>query len=263
MKKHFFCIGILIMSFLFFTACRNKMTTYTYENEAILDIKIEKAEAYIDKLVVTFAEGSLSGVKKAECYGSDFAVIEEEPEFTFKNDVLTIETDNADMISGMKVWDSDRDLYFYVRYMDSDSYAMLVYSWADDVGYMVNGDEDAYYTQEEKDEQKELAEIQAEAEAYAYSKLRGEWINESEDTRIIFDSNSDYGRNFSVCKLENGEWIEHDSMSIGEISPHGNDTMALFDNPSFGRQVIVEIEDDNTMKFDYSEELYYRKSDVN
>ena len=263
MKNYFLCIGILIMSLVLFTACGNKMTTYTYENEAILDIKIEKSEAYIDKLVVTFAEDSISGVKKAECYSSDFTVIEEEPEFSFKNDVLTIETDNADMISGMKVWDSDRDLYFYVRYMDSDSYAMLVYSWADDVGYMVNGDEDAYYTQEEKEKQNELAEIQAEAEAYAYSKLRGEWINESEDTRIIFDSNSDYGRYFSVCKLENGEWIEYDSMLIGEISPHGNDTMALYDNPSFGRQVIVEIEDDNTMKFDYSEELYYRKSDVN
>ena len=121
MKNYFLCIGILIMSLVLFTACGNKMTTYTYENEAILDIKIEKSEAYIDKLVVTFAEDSISGVKKAECYSSDFTVIEEEPEFSFKNDVLTIETDNADMISGMKVWDSDRDLYFYVRYMDSDS----------------------------------------------------------------------------------------------------------------------------------------------
>jgi hypothetical protein len=37
--------------------------------------------------------------------------------------------------------------------MDSVSYAMLVYSWADDIGYMVNGDEDAYYTQEEKEQQ--------------------------------------------------------------------------------------------------------------
>ena len=251
------------MSLVLFTACGNKMTTFTYENEAILDIKIEKSVAYIDKLVVTFAEDSISGVKKAECYSSDFTVIEEEPEFSFKNDVLTIETDNADMISGMKVWDSDRDLYFYVRYMDSDSYAMLVYSWADDVGYMVNGDEDAYYTQEEKEKQNELAEIQAEAEASAFNSILGEWMNKNETVRILIDYNEEYERCFSVCKLENGEWIEYDSMLIGEISPHGNDTMALYDNPSFGRQVIVELEDDNTMKFDYSEELYYRKSDVN
>ena len=251
------------MSLVLFTACGNKMTTYTYENEAILDIKIEKSEAYIDKLVVTFAEDSISGVKKAECYSSDFTVIEEEPEFSFKNDVLTIETDNADMISGMKVWDSDRDLYFYVRYMDSDSYAMLVYSWADDVGYMVNGDEDAYYTQEEKDEQNKLAEIQAESEAFAFSSIYGEWMNKNETVRILIDYNEENERCFSVCKLENGEWVEYDTMLIGEISPHGNDAMALYDNSSFGRQVIVELEDDNTMKFDYSEELYYRKSDDN
>ena len=251
------------MSLVLFTACGNKMTTYTYENEAILDIKIEKSEAYIDKLVVTFAEDSISGVKKAECYSSDFTVIEEEPEFSFKNDVLTIETDNADMISGMKVWDSDRDLYFYVRYMDSDSYAMLVYSWADDVGYMVNGDEDAYYTQEEKEKQNELAEIQAEAEASAFNSILGEWMNKNETVRILIDYNEENERCFSVCKLENGEWVEYDTMLIGEISPHGNDAMALYDNSSFGRQVIVELEDDNTMKFDYSEELYYRKSDDN
>lgn len=163
----------------------------------------------------------------------------------------------------MKVWDSDRDLYFYVRYIDSDSYAMLVYSWADDVGYMVNGDEDAYYTQEEKDEQNELAEIQAEAEAFAFSSIYGEWMNKNETVRILIDYNEENERCFSVCKLENGEWVEYDTMLIGEISPHGNDAMALYDNSSFGRQVIVELEDDNTMKFDYSEELYYRKSDDN
>lgn len=261
--KKLFGIGTLVISLALLVACGSKITTYTYESEAVLDIKIEKTEAYIDKLVVTFAENSLSGVEKAECYGSDFSIIEEEPEFSFKNDVLTIETNNADMISGMKVWDSDRDLYFYVRYMDSDSYAMLVYSWADDVGYMVNGDEDAYYTQEEKDEQNELAEIQAEAEAFAFSSIYGEWMNKNETVRILIDYNEENERCFSVCKLENGEWVEYDTMLIGEISPHRNDTMALYDNSSFGRQVIVELEDDNTMKFDYSEELYYRKSDDN
>lgn len=253
------------MSLALFSSCGSKMTTHKYENEAILGIKIEKTEAYVDKLVIAFAEDSVSDVEKVEIdyYDSTSSAVEEIPEFSFRNDTLTIETDYADVISEIRIWEKDRDVYFHIRYIYSEAYAMLVYSWADDVGYMVNGDEDAYYTQEEKDEQKELAEIQAEAEVFAYSKLRGEWINESEDTRIIFDSNSDYGRYFSVCKLENGEWVEHDSMVIREISPHGNDTMALYDNPSFGRQVIVELEDDNTMKFDYSEELYYRKSDVN
>ena len=265
MKKYFFCIGILIMSLALFSACGNKMTTHEYKNEAILGIEIEKTEAYLDKLVITFAEDSVSDVKKVEIdyYDSTSSAIEEIPEFSFHNDILTIETNHADVISEIRIWEKDRDVYFHIRYIYSESYAMLVYSWADDVGYMVNGDEDAYYTQEEKDEQNELAEIQAEAEAFAFSSIHGEWMNKNETVRILIDYNENYERCFSVCKLENGEWIEYDSMLIGEISPHGNDTMALYDNPSFGRQVIVELEDDNTMKFDYSEEVYYRKSDVN
>lgn len=234
MKKYFFCIGILIMSLALFSACGNKMTTHEYKNEAILGIEIEKTEAYLDKLVITFAEDSVSDVEKVEIdyYDSTSSVVEEIPEFSFHNDILTIETNHADVISEIRIWEKDRDVYFHIRYIYSESYAMLVYSWADDVGYMVNGDEDAYYTQEEKEKQDELAEKQAEAEAFAFSSIHG-------------------------------EWIEYDSMLIGKISPHGNDTLALYDNPSFGRQVIVELEDDNTMKFDYSEEVYYRKSDVN
>ena len=66
MKKYFFCIGILIMSLALFSACGNKMTTQEYKNEAILGIEIEKTEAYLDKLVITFAEDSVSDVEKVE-----------------------------------------------------------------------------------------------------------------------------------------------------------------------------------------------------
>lgn len=265
MRKIVISIGILIMSLALFSACGYKMTTHEYENEAILGIEIEKTEAYLDKLVITFAEDSVSDIEKVEIeyYDSTSSLVEETPEFSFNNDVLTIETNYADVISEMRIWEKDRDVYFHIRYIYSESYAMLVYSWTDDVGYMVNGDKDAYYTQEEKDEQNELAEIQAEAEAFAFSSIQGEWMNENETVRILIDYNEEYERYFSVCKLENSEWIEYDSMFIGEISPHGDDAMALYDNSSFGRRVIVELEDDNTMKFDHSEELHYRKSDVN
>ena len=57
--KKLFGIGTLVISLALLVACGSKITTYTYESEAVLDIKIEKTEAYIDKLVVTFAENSL------------------------------------------------------------------------------------------------------------------------------------------------------------------------------------------------------------
>ena len=251
------------MSLGLFSACGNKKTTtYKYENEAVLGIKIEKTEVYIDKLVVTFAEDSLSGVEKVECYSSDFSVIEEDAEFSFKNDMLTIKTDKADMVSGIKVWDSHRNLYFYVRYMETDAYAMLVYSWASEIGYMVSGDEDAYYTQEEKDEQKELAEIQAEEEALTYSKLMGEWINESEDTRIIFDVDNNDGRYFSVYELIGDEWNEVETMYISDLSQQ--DTyeaveITVYDNQSWGRAESFSILDDGSgIKCLYSDDKFIR-----
>lgn len=91
-------------------------------------------------------------------YDSTSSAVEEIPEFSFRNDILTIETNHADVISEIRIWEKDRDVYFYIRYIYSESYAMLVYLWVDDAGYMVNGDEDAYYTQKEKDKQDELAE---------------------------------------------------------------------------------------------------------
>lgn len=262
MKQYVLSIGILIMILGFFSSCGNKMTTYTYENEAILDIKIEKTEAYLDKLVVTFAKNSLSGVEKVECYSSDFSAIEEEPEFSFKNDILTIETDKADMVSGIKVWESDRDLYFHVRYMDSKSYAMLVYSWADDVGYMVNGDEDAYYTQDEKNEQRELADIQAEAEAFAYSKLMGEWINESENTRIIFDVDDKYCRYFTVYELTDDEWTERETMYVSGLTEYDSYEaveIILYDNPTWGRAVsFFLLDDESGMECSYSHDKFMK-----
>lgn len=259
MKKYALCLRILILSFGLFSACGKKLTAYTYENEAVLGIKIEKAEVYENKFVVTFAKDSLSGVKKAECYSADLSVIEEEPGFSWKKDVLTIKTDHADRISGIKVWDSNRDVYFYVRYMDSDSYAMLVYSWADDVGYMVSGDEDAYFTQEEKEAQNKSAESQAEAETLTYSKLLGEWINESGDTCIVFDDNGD-DRYFSVYELAGDEWGEVETMYVSDLSEQESDEgtkITLYDNQEWGRAVFFSISDEDAgMKCLYADDKF-------
>lgn len=262
MKKFISCIGILIIILGLFSACGNKTAQYTYENEAVLDIKIEKTTVYPDKLVVFFADDSLSGVEEVVCYGSDFSVIEEEPEFSFWNDVLTIETENAELISGIKVWASDEDLYFYVRYLDSDSYAMLVYSSVTDLGYVASGDIDAYYTQAEKDQQRESAEKQAEEEALAFSKLKGEWISESENTRIVFDVDQSGDRYFTVYDLIDNEWIECDYMYISVISEYDAGEAVyidLFDNPNWGRTVTCTLSKDaSELQYSYYDEIFVK-----
>ena len=48
---------------------------------------------------------------------------------------------------------STLDKEIKVRYLDSDNYAMIVYTWADDIGMMPEGELDTYYTEEEKQKQ--------------------------------------------------------------------------------------------------------------
>lgn len=263
-KKNICLITMLILALSMLSACGNKMTTNKFNNEAILGIEIKKIEAYLDKLVVTFADDSLSEIEKIEIdyYGTDNSVITETPDFSFQKNVLTIETNHADEVSEMRIWDKDRDLYFYVRYIYTDSYAMLVYSWADDAGYLVNGDEDAFYTEEEKEAQEELEELQAEAETFAYSRLMGEWINESENVCIVFSVNDEYKeRYFAVSELIDGEWKECDLMVIGDLSEYSAgeaDMFNLCDNPSFGRQVTFYLFGDTVMECDYSDERFFK-----
>lgn len=86
--------------------------------------------------------------------------------------MITIYTEEADQISGLKVTVNDM-LYYQIRYLDSDSYAMLQGDWAYDYGYFVSGDEDAFYTEAEKEKQKRLQE-----EARGYSTLYSFLFNE-------------------------------------------------------------------------------------
>ena len=262
MKKYVLFMGTMVILLVMLSACGNKIRTYTYENEAVLEIRIKKTEVYPDRLVVTFAKDSLSGVEDVNCFQSDFSALEVEPEFSFAGDALTIETDDAARISGLRVWESDRDLYFDVRYLDSDSYAMLVSAWADDIGYMVNGDTDAYYTREEKNAQRELEEQQAESEAFAFSQLIGEWVNESGNTRIVFDVDESSGRYFLVSVLANGEWTEQEFMYITSLTERDTadaKEIIVYDNPAWGRAVSFYIMNDASgMECEYADEKFTR-----
>lgn len=256
------CLGVLVVMLGVLTACGHKMSTYAYENEAVLDIKIKKTEAYLDKLVITFADDSLSGVESIVCYGADFLIIEEQPQFSFRGNTLTIETQKADMISGIHVVENEY-LYFDVRYLDSDSYAMLVYSWADDVGYMASGDENSYYTQEEKEEQEAKATALVEAEEAAYNKLLGLWNNESGTVRIEFSCDEDNsGKKFTVYELADDEWVEREVISISAVTEeesYESVEITLYDNPSWGCAYYFYLCNDNTeMECSYSDEKFVK-----
>lgn len=262
MKKFFLCVSIFIIMVCILGGCSHSMTTYKYDNDAVLGIKIKKMKVYTDKVEIRFSNDSISKIERVVCYGRDFEIVEEEPKFYFSGKTLTIETSNADMISGLSVVENE-DLYFEVRYLDSDSYAMLVYSFASDIGYIVNGDENTYYTQEEKEEAEKESLAIAEAENLIYNKLLGMWKNESETVCIEFSYDEDNSnKKFAVYEFEENKWIEQEVVSISDVSEDEfNESMeiTLFDNPSWGCLYRFYLYDDNkVMECHYSDEKFIK-----
>ncbi len=174
----------LLLTICLLTACSGlPKETYTYETQDELSVSIEKTKVYDDKLVVKFSEDAFSSVEAIRCYDENFEVILEDVEFEGEDNVLTIYTEEADKISGLKVTVNDM-LYYDIRYLDSESYAMLRGDWADDYGYFVSGDEDAYYTEAEKEKQKQLQEERLAERDSAFAMIEGSWESEDGLTRI-------------------------------------------------------------------------------
>ncbi len=262
-KKHIVFLSVLVMMMGMLTACSSNVTTYTYEKEEIEGVKIEKTEIYQDKLVIKFAKDSFSKVERVECYGADFSVIEEQPEFSFRRNTLTIETQNASLISGLYV-EENEGFYMKVRYLDSDAYAMIVYAEYDDAGLLSSGDKDAYYTQEEKDEQEARKIALAEKENASYEKLLGTWVNESETVCIKFLPDVDsVEKRFTVYELTGNEWIERENVyvsSVTEEEAFDSVEITLYDNPYWGCAYYFYICNDNTgMECDYSDGKFVKK----
>ena len=281
-RKKMFAFGVSIMMIGMLTACsqRNsvkdeienikdeketvsneKENIYTYDNEDVFGNKIKKTKIYSDKLIVTFSEHTFSEIKQVTCYGADFNVIEEQAEFSLNGTKLTIETKNADKVSGLHIEAND-DFSFDIRYLDSDSYAMLINFWATEVGYITEGDKDTYYTKEEKEEQEEKEHKLEEEQAAIYHKLLGEWENESGTVRIDF-LEDDLERRLIVSKFEDDEWVEVENTDIASMKEKVSFEsleISLYDNPHWGCVYHFYLLDDGTgMTCHYSDEKFIRK----
>lgn len=263
MKKHLFFVSVLLVMICLLTACGSATTTYEYDNEAIHGIEIKKTVFYKDKIVIKFANDSLSRVGNVRCYGEDFTILEKEPQFSFSGNTLTIETQNADKISGITVR-VDNDLFFNVRYLDSDSYAMLVYAWvAYDIGFEEYGDVNAYNTEEEKELQEARFVLLADTEEIAYSKMLGMWTNESETVRIEFSYTEDeFYKEITVHQFSGDEWIVERTVPITGASEQDVDEyvqVTLYDNPSWGYAYGFYFYNDYAeMKCEFSDEKFVK-----
>ena len=202
-----------ILMTVILASCNNKekpLAIYDYpDKEEVLSFCIEKTEYYDDRIEVTFSEDSVDKVVQVVCFDENFKSITDEAKYDIEDDVLTVYSDSPEQISGLKVHTHKSYEYLDIRYLDSDSYAMLQYNWADDYGMMPSGDQQSYYTEEEKRRRKEGSERIAKQNNEAFALIEGIWetkdgskrleiaketINEIEYKYIkLFDSEADDG----------------------------------------------------------------------
>ncbi len=188
MKKKIISIYIgTAISTVLFNACDNQekyLKKYDYpDKKEVLSFCIEKTEYYDDRIEVTFSEDSIDKAESVLCFDKNFNQIKEEAEFTIKDDVLIVYSSTSEKISGLKV-DIDSYEYFDIRYLDSDSYAMLQYNWADDYGMMASGDKDSFYTDEEKRRQAEISAEIIKRHNEAFALIEGIWENKEGSKRL-------------------------------------------------------------------------------
>ena len=213
--KKIISFGLLLVVCLL-TACSSlPKETYTYKTQDELAVSIEKTKVYEDKIVVFFSKGAFSEVEEVSCYNADFDYIADDATYEAKEDVLTVYSSEPDKISGMKIT-VNHYLYYHIRYLDSDAYAMLQGDWADDYGYFVSGDEEAFYTEAEKEKQKRLQEERLAEQARAYAMLEGEWESEDGLTRIVFADSDNLS--VEIYKYSEGGWNLSQSIDGYSIS---------------------------------------------
>lgn len=193
--KKFLYLSILMLLFLTGCGAEKPIKTYEYVEEEVLSFSAEKTLVYEDRIEVYFSERALSDAKEVICYDADFNKLNDEIDFDEEDDVLTVYSGNPQDISGLRITVESWE-YWDIRYLNTERPAILQYLFAEDAGYMCFGDENAYYTQEEKD-----AQFKREQEALAgrdatMDKLSGIWENEDGTLRVKI-----YFEHFSVIEV--------------------------------------------------------------
>lgn len=233
------------------TACGNDkekpIEKYKYSNEEILSIAITKTSVYSDRIVLNFSKDSISSVENVVCYADDFRVLEENAECKLLNDSLVIYSENATEISGLR-FDANSYMYLEIRYLDSDRYAMIVNSWADDLGYEAYGDLDTYYTDEEKKRQEELELEHETYETEVFALVEGIWEDEAGTVRIEFYYGVDT-RMVSVYKNTDGGWaLDREFYACSVSSDEGTNPLTVYieDGVGYCCQYMFMLYNDNT-----------------
>ncbi len=188
---------IVILRIVFVTGFTEKHPVeYTYNLNQIAhcdSLYVTKTEYYDDRVEIQIeSEISEDHFK--------FASADEPSAKTEAGDnVLILYSDNPESVTSLHISNSWIEIDF--RYLNTDTYACIWRTWADDLGWMeYSGDTDRFYTEEEKRQQREAEERRKEQIKKAqkedeelFGLFQGKWLSHDGDYFKIWDDASEHG----------------------------------------------------------------------
>lgn len=166
--------------------------TYQYPETAVLfdDFQIKKT-VYSPGVMKLYYRGGQFKNTPIRCYDANFEDLGDQFEYSFQNDVLTVQADFAEQISGLTIEDKDHDTVYHLRYLDSPQFAWLADTFWLDYGMMTMGDEARYYSDAERQAQAEQERAEHEQTRNVFALLEGTWISEDGVQKYVFSENED------------------------------------------------------------------------
>ncbi len=174
--------------------CKKKGNQVVYQykdtNAYYDDIQIKKV-IYTPTEMKLYCSGIDFSDSQIKCFDASFNDLGDEFTYAFKNNVLTIKSDFASLISGLEIKEGINGAIYHFRYLDSSQFAWIVEElWLDD-GWNEVGDASKYYTEEEIQEKKEIENQKHQETLDTFTLLEGIWISEDESCTYTFSLNDE------------------------------------------------------------------------
>lgn len=257
------CMCVLIGGML--TAC-DKKTSYQYGKTELCDtLHIYKTE-YKGDIMKLYCEGKyISSDIGIVCYDAAFQEMDADFTYNYKDGVLTIKADFAGQISGLKIT-ANSYVYYMLRYLDSDQYAILYYYFADDLGYEEFGDREAYYTDEELARFEASKEKERKRKEEAFSYVEGDWISEDGTEELSFLKQDDsFVMKRKVYDAEADCWNTQEQMITSVYVNIDDDVTGVsvgwIDGPFDARETYFLHEDGTFMTCEFEDTKFVRKNE--
>ena len=176
----------------------------------------------------------------------------------FKNNTVILYSDIPNDITSLEVSNSWFEISF--RYLNTSEYACIWRSWADDLGWVeYEGDKDKYYTEEEKEQQREAAERAEELRKQAekedeelFPVFQGKWVSDDGDYFDIYDAGSSHGftRHGVRYHQNDPEYTEeYDYFKFSKFGGENQYRMLYTTEDTWGIQIAYDIEYDGGNSF--------------